>query len=182
MSSLFLDSGATFSEDRKYRSLLWRIWDTTLPLLNCLMLNPSQAGASVEESDPTVTRQMERGRRLGCGGLLVTNAYDLVATDPQDMLRHPAPLSPECNKQIIIAADRAIASKGFVLCAWGKHCAADRQGEILRLLAGWQLYCLGFNKNGSPVHPLYRPYDALLLEFPRCSLCESPACNGGCLH
>jgi len=178
--TLFLDSGATFSEDRKYRHLLWRIWDAALPLLNCLMLNPSDAGEA--KNDPTVTRQMERAKILGCGGLLVTNAYDLAATDPKEMLRHPEPKSAECNKQIVIAADRAIASKGFVLCAWGKHCAKDRQAEILRLLAGWPLWCLDLNKDGSPVHPLYQKYDAPLIRFPRCLLCEKPSCNGGCLH
>lgn len=178
--TLFLDSGATFSEDRKYRHLLWRVWDTTLPLLNCLMLNPSNAGAEI--NDPTVTRQMERAKILGCGGLLVTNAYDLVATDPKVILRHPEPKSAECNKQIIIASDRTVASNGFILCAWGKHCGKDRQAEILRLLAGWPLWCLDFNKDGSPVHPLYQKYDAPLIRFPRCSLCELPSCNGGCLH
>jgi len=163
--TLFLDSGAVFSEDRKYRPLLWRIWDTTLPLLNCLMLNPSKAGET--ESDPTVTRQMERARILGRGGLLVTNAYDMVSTDPKVMKKDPAPKSEQCDRYILESAVRARTSGGIVLCAWGKHCELSRQAEILRLLDGYKLHCLETNFNGTPVHPLYQPYDAPLLPFPR---------------
>lgn len=163
--TLFEMSGATFSEDRQHRHLLWRIWDDKLPLLMMLMLNPSKAGARVSESDPTVTRQIERAKRLGCGGLLVANAHDLVSTDPRGLKTHPKPISDDCNRHIIIAADRTVASKGFIVCAWGKHCSPARAAEIRRLLAGWPVWCLGLNADGSPVHPLYRPYSAELLEY-----------------
>lgn len=180
--TLFLDSGAIFSEDRKYRQLLWRIWDTNAPLLNCLMLNPSKAGEA--ESDPTVTRQIERARILGCGGLLVTNAYDMVSTDPNVMKRDPAPKSQDCDKYIVIAACRAMVSGGTILCAWGRHCTQSRHNELLGLLREFPLKCLDLNKDGTPIHPLYKPYSAPLLPFPRvsCALCDRPACNGGCLH
>lgn len=157
-------SGATFSEDRAYRQLLWRVWEENATLLNVIGLNPSKAGEI--ESDPTITRQIERAKRLRCGGLLMTNAYDLVATDPKDMKRHERPLSSENDKHIIIAADRAIASGGYVLCAWGRNCLQARQKEILRLLAGWETWCLGENADGTPIHPLYISYDVLLQRWP----------------
>lgn len=158
-------SGAIFSEDKAYRHLLWRIWDESLPLLLMAMLNPSVAGAKASESDPTVTRQIERARRLGCGGLLVVNTHDLVSTDPRGLKTHPKPVSDVCDRYILDAATGVIASGGFVVCAWGKHCPPARSAAIMELLAGFPLYCLGRNGDGSPEHPLYKKYDLPLLEF-----------------
>ncbi len=152
-------SGAKFSACRQYRHLLWRIWDDKLPLLLMIMLNPSKAGAV--ESDPTVTRQIERAKRLGCGGLLVANSHDLVSTDPRGLKAHPKPISDDCDREIILAASRA----GYIICAWGKHCPPKRAAEITVLLRGYPLYCLGLNKDGSPEHPLYKKYDTPLMEF-----------------
>ena len=159
-----MDSGALFSEDHVYRHMLWRIWDETLPLLLMLMLNPSKAGAV--ESDPTVTRQIERAKRLGCGGLLVANTHDLVSTDPLGLKRHPKPVSDDCDQYIVLAADRVAGSGGYIVCAWGKHCPPARQRDIIKLLAPFgKIYCLGLNKDGSPEHPLYKKYDLPLMEF-----------------
>jgi hypothetical protein len=82
------------------------------------------------------------------------------------MKKSCAPISAVCNKQIIIAADEAVASNGVVLCAWGRHCTQARRNELLSLLAGWPLKCLGVNADGSPVHPLYKAYSTPLVGFP----------------
>lgn len=150
-------SGAEFSECGTYRRLLWRIWDQALPLLLLIMLNPSKAGAV--ESDPTVTRQIERAKRLRCGGLLVANAYDLVSTDPRALKTHPMPLSDANDGRILYAAERAIRSGGMIIVAWGKNCAARRQSELAALLDGMVLHSLAVNADGSPAHPLYIGYD-----------------------
>lgn len=158
-------SGATFSADRAYRQLLWRIWNQELPLLNLCMLNPSKAGEI--ESDPTVTRQIERTKRLGCGGLLVTNAFDLVATDPKEMKRHPEPLSNQADAAILAAAERATKSGGMVIVAWGHNAAhRGRDGVLLDMLVGIPLYSLAVTKGGFPGHPLYLGYDVQPVRYP----------------
>lgn len=164
MPNLFLDSGATFSEDRKYRSLLWRIWDTNLPLLCVCLLNPSIA--SEEASDPTISRQAERARRMVFGGLLVVNAFDLVATDPNDMKRHPKPLSDENDGAILAACQRAVNSGGMVICGWGGNCTQARHNELVRLLHGIPLHALKVNADGSPQHPLYLSYNLKPVSWP----------------
>lgn len=157
-------SGAQFSSDRVYRQRLWRRWDESLPWLNVCGLNPSDANE--HKNDPTVTRQIERAKRLGCGGLLMTNAHDLVSTDPRLLKTHPAPVSILANVSVINAAQEAVESCGYVLAAWGRNCSLRRQAELVHLLAGIPLKCLGVNSNGTPVHPLYQPYTGVLIDWP----------------
>ena len=59
--SIFVGSGACFSNDRIYRYSLWRRWDNG-PTLNFICLNPSTADET--RNDPTVTR-LERRARTG---------------------------------------------------------------------------------------------------------------------
>lgn len=159
-------SGADFSADRVYRRLLWRRWDESLPWLCMIMLNPSKAGAV--ESDPTVTRQIERAKRLNCGGLLVTNAFDLVATDPREMKRHPKPNTLENDEAIFEAVHRTVGSGGTVIAAWGKDGAhRGRDKFIGEMLCGvCQLHALAVTKEGQPGHPLYIGYDVKPFPWP----------------
>lgn len=150
-------SGATFSDDQAYRSLLWRVWDQGMPLLNLIMLNPSDAGAL--KNDPTVARQIQRAKLFGCGGLLVTNAFDLVATDPKEMKKHPRPLSGANNAAIVSAATRTIESGGQIIAAWGPNAAhQNRHAAMLKLLEDFPLYALVITKDGFCGHPLYCGY------------------------
>lgn len=155
MSNLFLDSGATFSEDRMYRHALWRIWDTALPLLMMLMLNPSVAAQ--EASDPTVTRQIKRAVQLGCGGLLVGNIFDFCATDPRDMKKAELPCSGWNDNHLLTMARRTQDSGGVIVCAWGINGGA-RGVQVREMLANFPLHYLRLTQDGSPEHPLYIPY------------------------
>jgi hypothetical protein len=156
-----LNSGATFSPDRMYRYRLWRIWDDKLPILVLLMLNPSKAAEGENESDPTVTRQIERARLLDCGGLIVVNAFAFVATDPRDMKRAADPVGPENDLYLLGAATDALLSGGKVIVAWGKDGRyRSRSDDICRFMEkrGVPLWALRVNEDGSPGHPLYIPY------------------------
>lgn len=153
-------SGANFSDCGKYRSLLWRRWDTSKPILNMVMCNPSVAGAV--DSDPTVTRQIERAKLLGCGSLLVTNAFDVIATDPKDMKAHPLPCSAQNNEAILTAAKQAVESGGQVIAAWGPNAKHKRRHEeMIKLLRDIPLYALVITKDGICGHPLYVAYQAI---------------------
>lgn len=156
-------SGATFSHDRAYRHLLWRRWSPELPWLNVIGVNPSVADHI--KNDPTITRQIERAKILKCGGLLMSNAYDFVSTDPNGMKNAALPLSEFGDQAILDAARMAFDSGGYVICAWGNNCSLVRQRKLLEMLNGIKLHCLGVNGNGTPQHPLYIPYTRALREF-----------------
>ena len=81
MTSLFpCSSGAVFSECKRYRYSLWRVWNPDLPVCMFLMLNPSTADETT--NDPTVERCQRRAVQMGYGGLHVGNIFAWRSTDP----------------------------------------------------------------------------------------------------
>ena len=65
------ESGAEFSEDRKYRFCLFRIWDRNLPLVMFIGLNPSTANET--DSDPTIRSCGRIAKANGYGGFYMMN-------------------------------------------------------------------------------------------------------------
>lgn len=146
------EMGATFSEDRKYRYLLWRQWNYKAPLL-FVMLNPSTADEQV--SDPTVSRCIVKAQRLGFGGLRVVNLFAYRSTDPKQLHHAHDPVGPGNDDCILAAA----MGSGKIICAWGaggKYRSRDSDVYWMLRGQGYELYCLRFS-NGSPHHPLYLP-------------------------
>jgi hypothetical protein len=147
---------AVFSDDRKYRYVLKRIWNPLGGLLNFVMLNPSTADEVV--NDPTVERCERRARTTGYGGLVVTNIFAWRSTDPAALRRVADPVGPENDRAIIAWAQRAEK----VVCAWGNDGMIRRRAEKVRhlfYLVGIDLWSLGLNKaTGEPRHPLYVSY------------------------
>ena len=155
-------SGAVFSVDRAYRYVLTRTWDPARPVMTWIGLNPSKAGAVI--NDNTARRFMAFGRREGCGGIAAVNLYGLIATDPRDLARHPAPVGLS-NDQFI---DMRARPGSLVIAAWGAHpMAAGRAREVSSRLAaaGVQLLCLGVTAGGHPRHPLYVRSDEPLVPW-----------------
>ena len=147
-------SGALFSSCRRWRYLLWRRWDETLPVANFLMLNPSTADEF--QLDPSCTRARVYAERWGYGALIVTNLFGWRATDPQDMKAAREPVGRGNDRAILKAAREA----AIVICAWGNHGAhLARSAKVLAQLkkAGVPLHALRINGAGEPAHPLYLP-------------------------
>src|SRR5690348_1625525 len=147
-------SGALFSTCRRWRYLLWRQWDKTLPVANFLMLNPSTADEV--QLDPSCTRARVYAERWGYGSLIVTNLFGWRATDPQDMKAAREPVGRGNDRAILRAAREA----RIVVCAWGNHGAhLERSAKVLQQLkkAGIVLHALRVNGAGEPAHPLYLP-------------------------
>ena len=147
-------SGALFSTCRRWRYLLWRQWDKTLPVANFLMLNPSTADEV--QLDPSCTRARVYAERWGYGSLIVTNLFGWRATDPQAMKAAREPVGRGNDRAILRAAREA----AIVVCAWGNHGAhRERSGNVLTQLkkARIPLHALRINGAGEPAHPLYLP-------------------------
>lgn len=150
---------ATFSDDMRFRYRLTREFGRISTLVFC-MLNPSTATA--EENDPTIRRCIGYARLWGFGRLIVVNAYAYRSTDPHAMFALEQQgkdiVGPHNDEAIKLAAAEARAFDGFVVAAWGRHTSAARAARIAKLVG--ELRCLGINRDGSPVHPLYQPASA----------------------
>ena len=148
---LNIPKGAIFSDDRKYRYALWRIWNLTRPILLQIGLNPSVANEI--KDDPTITRGIVRADRNGFGGFLMANLYAFISTEPKALLDDGdfvGELTDYYLKQMIELSERQ-------LCGWGSFApVAKRAPIILSMLK--EPYCLGNNADGQPRHPLYVGY------------------------
>lgn len=148
----WMQTGANFSPERRYRYRLWRTWDSTRKHVVFIMLNPSIADANV--NDPTVERCERRAMDWGWGGLVVVNLFGLIATYPKDLLRADDPVGPDNDLHITAA----LVGAGIVVGAWGAHGSyRGRSKAVKAILANsncrWQH--LGLTQSGEPRHPLY---------------------------
>lgn len=150
-----------------YRYRLVIVWDSALPMLVVVFLNPSTADEEI--NDPTVTRTIERARRMGCGGLVVLNAFAWRETDRLKMLKVADPVGPMNDFNIRDQLVQAKAQGWPVIVGWGNEgCHRDRHLEIHKIFddVGLQAMCLRVNKlTGQPGHPLYIGYDQPLIPW-----------------
>ncbi|MEN1785803.1 MAG: DUF1643 domain-containing protein [Bacteroidota bacterium] len=151
--------GAIFSNSGKERYVLWRTWEPMLSRVLFIGLNPSQAGVDTE--DATTKRLRRHAQRFGFGGYVLMNCFSAIVTNSKDLKtfgdwpRNVAYLNqviPHCNT---------------VVFAWGKHPLVKQEGRDIyfkkRFPSAMQL---GINKDGSPKHPLYLPYNITLNLMP----------------
>src|SRR4051812_49183760 len=75
--------GATFSECRKYRYVLWRIWDDTLPKVMFIGLNPSSANEDTD--DATIRNVIALSKFNGFGSVYMLNCFPYISTNPNDL-------------------------------------------------------------------------------------------------
>lgn len=150
---------ATLSDCGKYRYELTRVWAEG-PLLEWVMLNPSTADANVD--DPTIRRCIGFAKAWGFNGIRVTNLFAYRATEPDALFEVPDPFGPDNAKYL------AEEHGPITVCGWGAHRAA--MGDLhswSELASRSALMCLGYNKDGSPKHPLYVPASAGLRPWPK---------------
>ncbi len=149
--------GAEFSDCGKYRYLLWRVWSDTFPPLGVIMLNPSTADAV--DDDPTITRMINRARRLQRGGIIVGNIYSFRATDPENMKAADDPIGLHNDAHLRMIGTLC----DTVFLGWGTHGERIREKAVIDMLRALprppRLIHLGLTKDGSPKHPLYITYD-----------------------
>ncbi|MEO7469918.1 MAG: DUF1643 domain-containing protein [Sphingobium limneticum] len=146
-----------------YRYRLARDFYRPGPVAAVFMVNPSTADASV--NDPTITRLLGFGARLGWHSLIVGNVCAYRATKVRELATCGDPVGPDNEhhvRQIMRDADIHIAAWGPVAKLPREHrerwrmvadCAADE---------GFDLMCWGTAQDGHPRHPLMLAYDTKL--------------------
>lgn len=155
MNDDFGCTGARFSDNRSHRYSLWRFDRPGGRAVAFIGLNPSTADEI--RNDPTVLRCINFARRWGYEGMYMLNLFSYRSTNPSELFT-PGRVINDADNDDEIA--RVVAKAALVVCAWGNHGAYQGRGnEVLRSL--WRLgvvaHCLGRNKTGYPVHPLYQP-------------------------
>jgi hypothetical protein len=151
---------ALISPCGKYRYRLGRRWSPEGCVL-WIMLNPSTADANID--DRTIGRCMRFASDWGYGGILVGNLYPYRATKPIDLRgvdrwgedndAHIADMARECQ---------------LIVVAWGSNSIVSQRdvASALSAIPGRPLKCLGKTVTGAPLHPLFQPADAALIDYP----------------
>lgn len=139
--------GADFSGCGKYRYVLWRVWDESLPKAQCVGLNPSTANA--ETDDPTIRNLVRILTNAGYGGLYMTNLFALISPYPEDLRRCSDPVK---ENDLWLMRVRDLCNDS-ILC-WGNFPMAEYRAKVVKKMFPNAL-CFGRNANGSPKHPLY---------------------------
>lgn len=142
-----MTKGAIFSDDRKYRYVLFRIWDDTKPKVLLIGLNPSTANENT--NDNTITKVIKVAAHNGFGGIYMMNLFGLVSKDPDDLKKSIDPVG--MNDQFLNEYSKGVSK--IVFC-WGSFKQAEGRKEIIMNMFP-DAYCFKHTKNGSPWHPLY---------------------------
>lgn len=155
-------TGAVFDRTGKYRYHLWRRWDSKLPSICFVMLNPSTADDV--HNDPTITRCVRFAQAWGFGGVDIVNLFAYRSTDSGMLAKVKNPVGVRNNKVII----NVVSQHPCAVLAWGNHGRLNHRGEeVLALIAGkTKLLCFGTTAHGQPKHPLYLRNDSSTITFP----------------
>lgn len=152
------EQGAEVSTDGQYRYSLWRIWDSSKPLILFICLNPSTADATVD--DPTIRRCISFARSWGYGGLYMGNLFAFRATNPAELYEAPDPVGPKNDNRLFSMASKC----QNIVFAWGtKGVLLERNKVISSKFPNSR--CISKTKVGHPGHPLYLRSDLRLMDF-----------------
>lgn len=146
------DNGASFSTCRRYRYVLWRIWNIDKSRIMFIGLNPSTANETSD--DPTIHRVVKFANAWGFGGIYMTNLFAYVTPYPEKLKECDDPLgnNNEWLEKIAQKCDK-------IIFAWGSFKEAEqRSKEVMQMFKG---HALIINKDGSPRHPLYVKSDVV---------------------
>lgn len=154
-----MESGASFSLDRRYRYELTRRWGPG-GLVVFTMLNASDADEY--RNDPTVRRCIGFGQLWGFGGMVITNIFGLKSMDPALLSQVDDPIGLENDYYL----KKNYKDADLAVYAWGNHGQLfDRGRQVYEALGPG--FCFGVNRSGEPVHPLYQRRDTKLIDYRR---------------
>lgn len=141
---------AVLSRCKVYRYVLAREWQSHLPGVLFVALNPSTADAV--RDDATVRRCIGFATSWGFGRLAIANLFAFRSTDPDQLSDATDPIGPKNDWWL----ERLSAEFSLTVAAWGTHGSLfQRAAEVLPKLIN--VHHLGLTRQGHPRHPLYLP-------------------------
>lgn len=120
------------------------------------MLNPSVGDETFD--DKTIKRLIFFTKKFGYGGFYVGNIFPNINSKVKDLYLD---LSHDKKKNIEHVSSMIDKSESIVY-AWGK--TIDNPPDWIDKIVDKPL-CFGFNKNGTPKHPLYLKKSTSLIRF-----------------
>ena len=156
-----MDRGARFSDCRRYRYHLWRVWDEQLPRCVFVGVNPSTADEL--KDDPTIRKCIGFARRWGFGAIDMINLFAYRSTDQLALLKARDPIGPGNDG----AFDLVLGGAGRIVWAWGRGKSAGvrrfidarvRHPKWYPVPRQCEVGCLGRTDDGYPRHPLMLAY------------------------
>lgn len=158
---------ATVSDDGVYRYTLSRSWGERGGARICwVMLNPSTADAL--QDDQTIRKIIRFSKSWRYQALDVVNLFALRTTDPKKLYLTSSDLRPMSHRPTPVGIEnnawiqKVVVHADLVMAAWGRHGQLyGRDYDVLKLLRETRqkfsppICVLGFNKDGTPKHPLY---------------------------
>lgn len=153
------ERGAKFSECKKYRYALWRIWNPDGKIAMCIGLNPSTANET--DNDPTIRNLISLMANNGFGGFYMMNLFALISPNPEDLRSCPDPV---CNNDFYLM-DIGKQAQAIIYC-WGNFKQSHYRQRVVKSIFEYAApKCFGKNANGSPKHPLYLKQTTQLINF-----------------
>lgn len=132
-------------------------------------LNPSKAGAAIEDTDHTITKEIEYASRWGWSGFWKGNLFAHVETKSAKLrgMSYDAAVGPH-NDDVLGAM---IAAAPQVVICWGNNvppALSARPAVVLDMVRKHHIeaLCFGLTSSGAPMHPLRLSYDTKLVVYP----------------
>ena len=152
---------SVFNDDHTHRYLCKRVWDSKLPCMAVIMLNPCMSDNIV--NDTTTSLVINNVAMLGeYGGVHILNLYSKLTNKLNFRHYTDEQLSHKDNDSLIVKSAQECSK---VVLAWGKtqdtnQRIAERATQVINLLSPYEdkLYCItdGKRKNLHPLTPQVR--------------------------
>lgn len=105
---------AVFSEDRKHRFLLQKIWNTEKPKATIIMINPNQA--DLIQTDATTMLVINNLDKLGFGSVDIVNLYSVITSKISFHFTPDEELLETENDAIVLESAK---TSDQIIIAWG---------------------------------------------------------------
>lgn len=148
-----------YSMDKSRRYAYSLTWDSALPPVLWVMLNPG-TGETEGRRRNTFERCKKWSVEQGYGGLIFGNVFSLCSKSARDLLR--LQLSEDALNRSALSFLSRLSSDTIV--AWGNHGAKSNMPESLRGVSP-NARCFGLTEMLQPRHPLYVPASTPLVEW-----------------
>ena len=124
---------AIFSDDKKYRYLLSKVWDKNRPIATVISISPS---AFYNVTCDTTTMLIQNNlEALGCGGMELVNLISKVGVEAKRLKSLIDNVGQETDHYILESVKRT----ALTVFAWGRIAGMNkafqaREAEVLKLL------------------------------------------------
>lgn len=157
-----IERKADISSCKRYRYSLTRIWNSSLPMVMFVGLNPSRANAF--KDDRTITRLIGFSKSWGYGGFYITNLFAYRTPYPKQLFKYGFPVDKKDSNKTDIEIEYFAGISSRIVFCWGTKGGFECR-DIWALRKFENAYCFRQTKDGHPEHPLYLKKETQPIKF-----------------